>query len=78
MSRSSASKDAQALFRSLSSAYAITPSNLKIIDLYVMFAVFTALIQVICLYLQSLSLISLLIVDYDRELCIVPLVHIVY
>ncbi|KAL9328583.1 hypothetical protein ACSQ67_003586 [Phaseolus vulgaris] len=44
MARSS-SKDAQDLFRALWSAYAATPTNLKIIDLYVMFAVFTALIQ---------------------------------
>ncbi|GMH09179.1 hypothetical protein Nepgr_011019 [Nepenthes gracilis] len=42
----STSKDAQALFRSLISAYAATPTNLKIIDLYVMFAISTALIQV--------------------------------
>ncbi|KAB1216102.1 Glycerol-3-phosphate acyltransferase, chloroplastic [Morella rubra] len=51
------SKDAQALLQSLRSAYAATPTNLKIltppmlvfmqiIDLYVGFAVFTALIQV--------------------------------
>ncbi|ESW30243.1 hypothetical protein PHAVU_002G136700 [Phaseolus vulgaris] len=46
MARSS-SKDAQDLFRALWSAYAATPTNLKIIDLYVMFAVFTALIQVV-------------------------------
>ncbi|KAJ0976061.1 hypothetical protein J5N97_018026 [Dioscorea zingiberensis] len=39
--------DAQALFRSLRSAYASTPTNLKIIDLYVVFAVMTALIQVV-------------------------------
>ncbi|WVZ12282.1 hypothetical protein V8G54_016812 [Vigna mungo] len=43
----SGSKDAQDLFRALWSAYAATPTNLKIIDLYVMFAVFTALIQVV-------------------------------
>ncbi|KAG6596715.1 Dolichyl-diphosphooligosaccharide--protein glycosyltransferase subunit DAD1 [Cucurbita argyrosperma subsp. argyrosperma] len=42
----STSKDAQALFQSLLSAYAATPTTLKIIDLYVMYAVFTALIQV--------------------------------
>ncbi|XP_013731554.2 dolichyl-diphosphooligosaccharide--protein glycosyltransferase subunit DAD1 isoform X1 [Brassica napus] len=42
----STSKDAQDLFRSLHSAYSATPTNLKIIDLYVVFAVFTALIQV--------------------------------
>ncbi|KAK7281155.1 hypothetical protein RIF29_08886 [Crotalaria pallida] len=43
----STSKDAQDLFRALWSAYSATPTNLKIIDLYVMFAVFTALIQVL-------------------------------
>ncbi|PWA43533.1 thiamine pyrophosphate (TPP)-dependent enzyme [Artemisia annua] len=37
--------DAQALFKSLRSAYSATPTNLKIIDLYVAFAVFTAVIQ---------------------------------
>ncbi|KAF3586559.1 hypothetical protein F2Q69_00030373 [Brassica cretica] len=42
----STSKDAQDLFRSIHSAYSATPTNLKIIDLYVVFAVFTALIQV--------------------------------
>ncbi|KAG6577734.1 Dolichyl-diphosphooligosaccharide--protein glycosyltransferase subunit DAD1, partial [Cucurbita argyrosperma subsp. sororia] len=42
----STSKDAQALFQSLRSAYAATPTTLKIIDLYVIYAVFTALIQV--------------------------------
>ncbi|KAL0550523.1 hypothetical protein IC582_015045 [Cucumis melo] len=42
----STSKDAQALFQSLCSAYAATPTTLKIIDLYVIYAVFTALIQV--------------------------------
>ncbi|CAN6806379.1 unnamed protein product [Brassica oleracea] len=42
----STSKDAQDLFRSLYSAYSATPTNLKIIDMYVVFAVFTALIQV--------------------------------
>ncbi|CAL5432248.1 unnamed protein product [Camellia sinensis] len=47
MVKSSTTKDAQALFHSLRSAYAATPTNLKIIDLYVMFAVFTALIQVV-------------------------------
>ncbi|KAL9249966.1 Dolichyl-diphosphooligosaccharide--protein glycosyltransferase subunit DAD1-like protein [Drosera capensis] len=46
MTRSTTSKDAQALFHSLLSAYAATPTNLKIIDWYVFFAVFTALIQV--------------------------------
>ncbi|KAE9446222.1 hypothetical protein C3L33_21876, partial [Rhododendron williamsianum] len=47
MGKSSTTKDAQALFQSLRSAYVATPTNLKIIDLYVMFAVFTALIQVV-------------------------------
>ncbi|PON63280.1 DAD/Ost [Trema orientale] len=42
----STGKDAQALFHSLRSAYAATPTNLKIIDLYVVFAVSTAFIQV--------------------------------
>ncbi|XP_022878565.1 dolichyl-diphosphooligosaccharide--protein glycosyltransferase subunit DAD1-like [Olea europaea var. sylvestris] len=45
MGRSTPSKDAQALFHSLHSAYAATPTNLKIIDLYILFAVFTAVIQ---------------------------------
>ncbi|XP_021899980.1 dolichyl-diphosphooligosaccharide--protein glycosyltransferase subunit DAD1-like isoform X1 [Carica papaya] len=43
----STGKDARALFHSLLSAYAATPTNLKVIDLYVGFAVFTALIQVV-------------------------------
>ncbi|WMV43335.1 hypothetical protein MTR67_036720 [Solanum verrucosum] len=47
MAKSSATKDAQALFHSLRSAYAATPTNLKIIDLYVIFAISTALIQVV-------------------------------
>ncbi|KAH9624064.1 hypothetical protein KSS87_018478 [Heliosperma pusillum] len=42
----STAKDAQALFNSLRSAYTATPTNLKIIDLYIIFAVSTALIQV--------------------------------
>ncbi|EOA28159.1 hypothetical protein CARUB_v10024348mg [Capsella rubella] len=42
----STTKDAQDLFRSLRSAYVATPTNLKLIDMYVCFAVFTALIQV--------------------------------
>ncbi|KAM0948934.1 putative dolichyl-diphosphooligosaccharide--protein glycotransferase [Dioscorea sansibarensis] len=46
MARTTAS-DAQALVRSLRSAYASTPTNLKIIDLYVVFAVLTAIIQVV-------------------------------
>uniref|UniRef100_A0A6N2KSY4 Dolichyl-diphosphooligosaccharide--protein glycosyltransferase subunit DAD1 n=2 Tax=Salix TaxID=40685 RepID=A0A6N2KSY4_SALVM len=41
------STDAQALIHSLRSAYAATPSSLKIIDLYVGFAVFSAIIQVV-------------------------------
>ncbi|KAL2900863.1 Dolichyl-diphosphooligosaccharide--protein glycosyltransferase subunit DAD1 [Bienertia sinuspersici] len=41
----STTKDAQALFNTLRSSYAATPTNLKIIDLYVIFAIFTALIQ---------------------------------
>ncbi|XP_043715504.1 dolichyl-diphosphooligosaccharide--protein glycosyltransferase subunit DAD1-like [Telopea speciosissima] len=43
----STTKDAQALIQSLRSAYAVTPMNLKIIDLYVIFAISTALIQVV-------------------------------
>ncbi|GLT58544.1 hypothetical protein SLA2020_314290 [Shorea laevis] len=43
----SGGKDAQALFHSLRTAYAATPTNLKMIDLYVGFAVLTAVIQVI-------------------------------
>ncbi|KAL0287091.1 UNVERIFIED_CONTAM: Dolichyl-diphosphooligosaccharide--protein glycosyltransferase subunit DAD1 [Sesamum calycinum] len=45
MGRSATTKDAQALFHSLRSAYAATPNNLKIIDLYIVFAVVTAVIQ---------------------------------
>ncbi|KAL9406120.1 hypothetical protein Peur_003092 [Populus x canadensis] len=41
------SKDAQALIHSLRSAYAATPTSLKIIDLYASFAVFAAIIQVV-------------------------------
>ncbi|KAH1095437.1 hypothetical protein GYH30_040641, partial [Glycine max] len=47
MAPRSSSKDAQDLFRALWSAYAATPTNLKIIDLYVIYAVFTAFIQVV-------------------------------
>ncbi|KAI3937638.1 hypothetical protein MKW98_027980 [Papaver atlanticum] len=43
---SSTAKDAQALFHSLRSSYVATTTNLKIIDLYVLFAIFTALIQI--------------------------------
>ncbi|ONI14548.1 hypothetical protein PRUPE_4G286900 [Prunus persica] len=46
-STSSTTKDALALFSSLRSAYSATPITLKIIDLYVAFAVSTALIQVV-------------------------------
>ncbi|GAV72368.1 LOW QUALITY PROTEIN: DAD domain-containing protein [Cephalotus follicularis] len=42
----STGKDAHALFHALRSAYPATPTNLKIIDLYVGFSVFTALTQV--------------------------------
>ncbi|XP_076951168.1 dolichyl-diphosphooligosaccharide--protein glycosyltransferase subunit DAD1 [Bidens hawaiensis] len=48
MVRSAATKDdARALIQSLRSAYSATHTNLKIIDLYVVFAVSTALIQVV-------------------------------
>ncbi|KAK4423049.1 Dolichyl-diphosphooligosaccharide--protein glycosyltransferase subunit DAD1 [Sesamum alatum] len=47
MGRSATTKDAQALFQSLRSAYAATPNTLKIIDLYIVFAVVTAVIQVV-------------------------------
>ncbi|KAK6146473.1 hypothetical protein DH2020_020342 [Rehmannia glutinosa] len=47
MGRSTTAKDAQALFQSLRSGYAGTPTNLKIIDLYIVFAVVTAVIQVV-------------------------------
>ncbi|KAK7345410.1 hypothetical protein VNO77_16014 [Canavalia gladiata] len=43
----SGSKDAQDLFRALWSAYSATPITLKIIDIYVVYAVSTALIQVV-------------------------------
>ncbi|KMZ75239.1 Dolichyl-diphosphooligosaccharide--protein glycotransferase [Zostera marina] len=43
----STDNDAMALIQALRSAYSSTPKNLKIIDLYVVFAVITALIQVI-------------------------------
>ncbi|XP_074564276.1 dolichyl-diphosphooligosaccharide--protein glycosyltransferase subunit DAD1 [Curcuma longa] len=42
----SSTSDAQALIRSLRSAYAATPTKLKIIDLYVVYAIATAVIQV--------------------------------
>uniref|UniRef100_A0A453SXW7 Uncharacterized protein n=1 Tax=Aegilops tauschii subsp. strangulata TaxID=200361 RepID=A0A453SXW7_AEGTS len=37
--------DAKLLIQSLNKAYAATPTNLKIIDLYVFFAMVTALVQ---------------------------------
>ncbi|KAM1861922.1 hypothetical protein TB2_002312 [Malus domestica] len=46
-SSSSTAQDALALFDSLRSAYSATPTTLKIIDLYIGFAVSTALIQVV-------------------------------
>ncbi|KAG1360574.1 dolichyl-diphosphooligosaccharide--protein glycosyltransferase subunit DAD1 [Cocos nucifera] len=45
----STSSDAQMLIRSLRTAYAATPTNLKIIDLYVVYAIVTAVIQVVCM-----------------------------
>ncbi|PRQ22533.1 putative dolichyl-diphosphooligosaccharide--protein glycotransferase [Rosa chinensis] len=45
-SSSFTSQDALVLFNSLRSAYSATPTALKIIDLYVGFAVSTAIIQV--------------------------------
>ncbi|XP_065015348.1 dolichyl-diphosphooligosaccharide--protein glycosyltransferase subunit DAD1-like [Musa acuminata AAA Group] len=39
--------DAKVLIRSLRSAYAATPISLKIIDLYVVYAITTAVIQVV-------------------------------
>ncbi|GFQ01159.1 dolichyl-diphosphooligosaccharide--protein glycosyltransferase subunit dad1 [Phtheirospermum japonicum] len=47
MGRPATARDAQALLHSLRSAYAATPSNLKIIDIYIVFAIVTALIQVV-------------------------------
>ncbi|KAL6210141.1 hypothetical protein ACLB2K_021078 [Fragaria x ananassa] len=46
-SSSSTTQDALALFNSLRSAYSATPTSLKVIDLYVGFAVSTAIIQVV-------------------------------
>ncbi|EMS49295.1 hypothetical protein TRIUR3_28049 [Triticum urartu] len=40
-----AAGDAKLLVQSLTKAYAATPTNLKIINLYVVFAVATALVQ---------------------------------
>ncbi|KAJ7943875.1 Dolichyl-diphosphooligosaccharide--protein glycosyltransferase subunit DAD1 [Quillaja saponaria] len=46
MARSTTS-EVKALLHSIRSAYSATPTNLKIIDLYVAYAVLTALIQVV-------------------------------
>lgn len=43
----STAKDAQVLVASLRSAYSATPTKLKIIDLYVVYAVLTAVVQVV-------------------------------
>lgn len=43
----SAVRDVRALLSSLRSAYSSTPTRLKIIDLYVLFAIATALVQVV-------------------------------
>ncbi|CAA6655545.1 unnamed protein product [Spirodela intermedia] len=43
----STSNDAQALIHSLYSAYTATPTKLKIIDIYVIFAILTALVQIV-------------------------------
>ncbi|MCO6722954.1 hypothetical protein KQH22_30920, partial [Streptomyces sp. Vc714c-19] len=42
-----AAGDVKALFSSLKSAYVATPTKLKIIDLYVFYALCTAVIQVV-------------------------------
>ncbi|KAL3619481.1 Dolichyl-diphosphooligosaccharide-protein glycosyltransferase subunit dad1 [Castilleja foliolosa] len=47
MGKPATTRDAQALLHSLRSAYAAAPANLKIIDIYIVFAVVTALIQVV-------------------------------
>ncbi|GLJ40334.1 hypothetical protein SUGI_0829220 [Cryptomeria japonica] len=44
---SSTAKDARVLISSLRSAYSSTPTKLKIIDVYVVYAIFTAVFQVI-------------------------------
>eukprot|EP00252_Welwitschia_mirabilis_P004115 TRINITY_DN1430_c0_g1_i1.p1 TRINITY_DN1430_c0_g1~~TRINITY_DN1430_c0_g1_i1.p1 ORF type:complete len:118 (+),score=14.55 TRINITY_DN1430_c0_g1_i1:80-433(+) len=44
---SSSAKNANALFQTLRSAYSATPVKLKIIDLYVIYAIVTAVIQVL-------------------------------
>ncbi|KAL6550481.1 Dolichyl-diphosphooligosaccharide-protein glycosyltransferase subunit dad1 [Orobanche minor] len=46
-STTTTTKDAQALFYSLRAAYMATPTNIKIIDLYIVFAVFASMIQVV-------------------------------
>ncbi|KAL6556100.1 Dolichyl-diphosphooligosaccharide-protein glycosyltransferase subunit dad1 [Orobanche gracilis] len=46
-STTTTTKDAQALFYSLRAAYVATPTNLKILDLYIVFALFTAMIQMV-------------------------------
>ncbi|KAJ0604013.1 putative dolichyl-diphosphooligosaccharide--protein glycotransferase [Helianthus annuus] len=54
--------DALAFFHSHRSVYSATPTNLKIIDMYVVFAVFSTLIQVyrssmkICSFMFDLTL----------------------
>ncbi|KAG6386957.1 hypothetical protein SASPL_152138 [Salvia splendens] len=46
MGKSATTSDVHALFHSLRSAYAATANHLKIIDLYIVFAIVTAVIQV--------------------------------
>ncbi|XP_042040260.1 dolichyl-diphosphooligosaccharide--protein glycosyltransferase subunit DAD1-like [Salvia splendens] len=46
MGKSATTRDVHALFHSLRSAYAATANHLKIIDLYIVFAIVTAVIQV--------------------------------
>nr|O65085.1 RecName: Full=Dolichyl-diphosphooligosaccharide--protein glycosyltransferase subunit DAD1; Short=Oligosaccharyl transferase subunit DAD1; AltName: Full=Defender against cell death 1; Short=DAD-1 [Picea mariana]AAC32147.1 defender against cell death 1 homolog [Picea mariana] len=43
----STAKEAHALIASLRSAYSATPTKLKIIDLYVVYAILTAVVQVV-------------------------------
>eukprot|EP00249_Psilotum_nudum_P006342 c19654_g1_i1 orf=215-559(+) len=43
----SIAKDVRTLLKSLRSAYAHTPTKLKIIDMYVVYAIATALVQVV-------------------------------
>ncbi|KAG6384402.1 hypothetical protein SASPL_155780 [Salvia splendens] len=45
MGKSATTSDVHALFHSLRSAYAATANHLKIIDLYIVFAIVTAVIQ---------------------------------